>query len=382
MAEDSDDSEKTEEPTGKRLSDAAEKGDVIQSAELKHLIVLFAATLVMVTMSGTMAVQVVTRTITFLQQPHTIPFDGGHLVVVLHQIGLDLLVVLGLPVLFLMIASIASSAVQNPLSFNFDRLSIDLGRLSLVSGIGRLVGTDALIELGKGIVKLLLIGGTGFFVFWQHRKEIPGFIQVDLAQMLAMTMALVLKMLIAMLIVQALLAAADYFINRFRFMQRHRMTRQEVKEEAKQSEGDPLIKGRIRGLRMQRARQRMMQAVPQATVVVTNPTHYAVALKYEEDTMAAPICVAKGADLVAARIRELAEENGVPLVANPPLARALFATVEIEQPVPPQHFKAVAEVIGFVWRLKGKKANAPPKSQPDAAAGNRDALTRSDGAGL
>ncbi len=361
MAEDSDDSEKTEEPTGKRLSDAAEKGDVIQSQELKHFIVLFAATLVMVTMSGYMAHQVVGRTVRFLEQAHNIPFDGGHLVVVMHQIGLDLLAILGMPVLFLIIASIGSSALQNPISFNFDRLSLDISRLSLISGLGRLFGMDALIELGKGIAKLLLIGGTGFAVFWQHRAEIPGFIQVDLSQMLGLSMALVLKVLIAMLIVQAALSGADYFINRYRFMQRHRMTRQEVKEEAKQSEGDPLIKGRLRGIRMQRARQRMMQSVPQATVVVTNPTHFAVALKYEEDSMAAPVCVAKGADLVAARIRELAEQNGVPLVANPPLARALFSTVEIDQPVPPQHFKAVAEVIGFVWRLKGKKATAPAK---------------------
>jgi flagellar biosynthetic protein FlhB len=371
MSEDSDDSQKTEEPSGKRLSDAAEKGDVVQSAELKHLIVLFAATLVMVTMSGYMATQVTTRTRQYLEQPHAIPFDGGHLLVILRNIGMDMLTVLAMPIIFLMLASIISSISQNPISFNFDRLGLKFERLSPMAGFGRLFGTDALIELAKGIIKLFLIGGSGFLVFWQNRTEIPNYVQIDVPQMLPKNMALVLKVMIAMLIVQTALAAADYFVNRYRFMQRHRMTRQEVKDENKQSDGDPLIKGRLRAIRFQRARQRMMQAVPQATVVVTNPTHFAVALKYDDATMAAPICVAKGADLIAQRIRELAEENGVPLVANPPLARALFSTVEIDQPVPPQHFKAVAEVIGFVWRLKGKKVERPAARGPEAAEGAR-----------
>ena len=135
------------------------------------------------------------------------------------------------------------------------------------------------------------------------------------------------------------------------------MTKQEVKDEHKQQEGDPLIKGRLRSLRMQRARQRMMAAVPKADVVVTNPTHFAVALKYDMESMAAPVLVAKGADLVAQRIRGLAEENEVPIVENPPLARALYATVELDQEVPPEHYKAVAEVIGYVMKLKGKLAH-------------------------
>lgn len=356
MAEDADDSQKTEEPSGKRLEEAAERGDVVQSQELKHLVVLGSATLVLLTLSDFMATQVVSRTKVFLERPDAIPFDGGHLVDIFARISVALLGVLAMPVILLGIASIAASAVQNPIQFNLERISFDLGRLSLNAGLRRLFGMDAVIELGKGIIKLLLIGGAGMIVLWQHRLDLPGFIDLDVARMLAEALRLVLRMVIAMLIVLTALAGGDYFLQRFRFMQRNRMTKQELKDEYKQNEGDPMIKGRIRALRMQRARQRMMQSVPQATVVVTNPTHYAVALKYDEATMAAPVCVAKGVDLVAQKIRELAEANGVPLVANPPLARALHATVEIDNPVPAEHYKAVAEVIGFVWRLKGKGA--------------------------
>jgi flagellar biosynthetic protein FlhB len=148
-------------------------------------------------------------------------------------------------------------------------------------------------------------------------------------------------------------AAGDYGYQRWSFMKKMRMTKQEVRDEHKQMEGDPMIKARMRSMRRERARQRMMAAVPKSTVVVTNPTHYAVALKYEMDTMDAPILVAKGVELVALRIREIAQENDVPIVENPPLARALYATVELEQEVPQEHYKAVAEVIGYVMRLKG-----------------------------
>ena len=138
------------------------------------------------------------------------------------------------------------------------------------------------------------------------------------------------------------------------FMSRNRMSKQEIKEEYKQNEGDPHIKSKIRQLRQERSRKRMMAAVPTATVVIMNPTHYAVALKYESGKMAAPICVAKGVDALALRIRAVAEDSGVAVVENPPLARALHAVVEIDEPVPPEHFKAVAQVIGYVFRLKGK----------------------------
>ncbi|HSR55730.1 MAG TPA: EscU/YscU/HrcU family type III secretion system export apparatus switch protein, partial [Alphaproteobacteria bacterium] len=172
------------------------------------------------------------------------------------------------------------------------------------------------------------------------------------------------KMLIAVLAVVTVIAVADYLYQKAQHIKQLRMSRQEIKDELKQTDGDPMVKARLRQIRMERARQRMMQAVPESTVVVTNPTHFAVALKYEHDAMDAPEVVAKGADRVAQRIREVAEENGVPLVENPPLARALFAGVEIGDPIPTEHYRAVAEVIGYVMQLRRYGRKAPTSASP------------------
>jgi flagellar biosynthetic protein FlhB len=167
----------------------------------------------------------------------------------------------------------------------------------------------------------------------------------------------VIAMIMIVVLMVFVLAAADWFYQRWAFTQQMKMTKQEIKDEHKQTEGDPMIKGRLRALRMQRARQRMMAAVPKASVVVTNPTHYAVALQYDQDSNGAPVLVAKGVDLIAKRIRDLATENEVPIVENPPLARALYATVELDEEIPPEHYKTVAEIIGYVMKLKGELAH-------------------------
>jgi flagellar biosynthetic protein FlhB len=165
---------------------------------------------------------------------------------------------------------------------------------------------------------------------------------------------LLYKVLMAALVALAVIAAADYALQRYRFIQRNRMSKQEIKEEFRQNEGDPQIKAKIRQIRQERAKKRMIAHVPEATVVITNPTHYAVALKYVQGKMAAPVCVAKGVDAVALKIREVAGEHEVPIVENPPLARALYATVDVDETIPQEHFKAVAQVIGYVYRLTGK----------------------------
>jgi flagellar biosynthetic protein FlhB len=160
------------------------------------------------------------------------------------------------------------------------------------------------------------------------------------------------------------IAALDFFWQRFQHSKRLRMTKQELKEEYRQAEGDPVVKGRIKQLRMERARKRMMAEVPKATVVVTNPTHFAVALRYDEGKSPAPVCVAKGVDLVALRIRELARDADVPIVENPPLARALHASVELEEEIKPEQYKAVAEVISYVFALRKKTAPKPDPRPP------------------
>ena len=181
---------------------------------------------------------------------------------------------------------------------------------------------------------------------------------MDVRQLLEEIQTLVVRLLIGAAAIMAVIAVADYIYQKYEHIKQLKMSRQEIRDEHKQSEGDPHVKARLRQIRHERARQRMMSAVPQADVVVTNPTHFAVALKYDTETMAAPVVVAKGVDNVAFRIREVADENDVPIVENPPLARALFGGVELDQQIPEEHYQAVAQIISYVYRLKGRRMTA------------------------
>jgi len=196
------------------------------------------------------------------------------------------------------------------------------------------------------------VGGVILVYMFAEFEDLPKFLTMEMGQVLVDLRDAMLVVLAAVLFVLAIIALLDLLYQRHEHNEQLKMSRQEGKDEYKQTEGDPLVKGRIRQIRMERARKRMMQAVPEADVVITNPTHFAVALKYEHEAMNAPILVAKGADLVAKRIRDLADENDVPIVENPPLARALYAGVELDEEIPQEHYQAVAEVIGYVMRLK------------------------------
>jgi flagellar biosynthesis protein FlhB len=210
------------------------------------------------------------------------------------------------------------------------------------------------MNLVKGLAKIAVVGIAIWTQLWPERGGLEAILNQTTVQVLGDMSRLLFKVLMASLSALGVIAGLDYFWQRMRWISRNRMSKQEVKEEHRQNEGDPAIKAKIRQLRQERAKKRMMAAVPNATVVVMNPTHYAVALKYESGKMAAPICVAKGVDQLALRIRAVAEENNVPVVENPPLARALHAAIEIDEPVPPEYFKAVAQVIGYVMRLRGQ----------------------------
>ncbi len=201
--------------------------------------------------------------------------------------------------------------------------------------------------------KISIVGALMVAVVWPHRDEAEIIIFAETSVILEEAQVLILQLLAAVLAVMTVVAAADYAYQKNKWFNNQKMSLREVKEEFKQTEGDPQVKGKIRQLRMERSRKRMMAAVPQATVVVTNPTHFAVALKFEEG-MGAPLCIAKGTDAIALKMREVAKDNEVPIVENPPLARALHATVEIDQEVPEEHYKAVAEVIGFVFRMRNR----------------------------
>jgi flagellar biosynthetic protein FlhB len=251
-------------------------------------------------------------------------------------------------------AGLAGHMLQSRPSFSLDKIVPDFSKVSPLAGFKRLFGVEGWINLLKGLAKMAVVGVAIWTQLWPERHGLEAILSQTTIAVASDMSRLLFKVMMASLASLGLIAGLDYFWQRMRWLSRNRMSKQEIKEEYRQNEGDPTIKAKIRQLRHERAKKRMMAAVPTASVVIMNPTHFAVALKYESGKMAAPVCVAKGIDALALRIRAVAEDNDVPVVENPPLARALHAAIEIDDPIPPEHFKAVAQVIGYVMRLQGK----------------------------
>lgn len=352
MAEDTDKSQKTEEPTHKKLQDAAEKGENPQSQDVVTFIMMATATLIVAVGAGPMARDFMQSFRAFIERPESFATDGAGLLGVIQDVALATMALLSLPLGAMVLAAIAGHLIQNPLVFSAERLKWSSERLSPMKGFSRILGGHAFINFSKGLAKMIAVGAAGVFTIWPERNRIAEAVTLSPEQIFPAVSDLALQMLGAMLAVLAIFAALDWFYQRWSFRQRMRMSHQEIKEELRQSEGDPMVKAKLRQIRAEKSRKRMMAAVPTATVVIMNPTHYAVALRYESGTMAAPICVAKGVDAVALRIRDVAKAHDVPVVENPPLARALFASIEIDETIPAEQFKAVAQIIGYVFRLK------------------------------
>ena len=351
MADETDLSEKTEDPTQKRLDDALERGDVVKSQEVNTWFIIAGATLVLSAFSGSMAsMQMSLRDL--LANAHSIRTDGGGLLALVRQLEYAIIVAFGVPLLILVIAAIAGNVVQHRLVLSPEPLKPKLSKISPMAGAKRLFGKQAWANLLKGLFKVVAVGAVMAMVFWPERHRLDAMVRMDPISIASATRGLSLQLLGAVVAMLAAVAIADYLFQYRTWFERQKMSLQEIKEEFKQSEGDPHIKGRLRQLRDARRKRRMMQAVPTASVVITNPTHFAVALKYERG-MSAPVVVAKGVDSIAFKIREVARDNRVPVVENPPLARALHAAVKIDEEVPVEHYKAVAEVIGYVMKLKG-----------------------------
>lgn len=351
MADEQDDASKTEEPTGKKLADARKKGNVIKSMDIGHFIMLGVGGLVVLMLGPSMMTDLTFLLRRFLEAPHLLHFDDPSWSRVFVGLLLDLALVLFLPFLFMVIAAVAGPVLQVGFLYSTESITPKLDKISPLAGFKRMFSQRQLVEFGKGLLKLVIVGAVAVMMLWPEIERVDSYVSAELGDTLLSLYTLTKKLLFAILPIVLMVGALDYFYQRHAFMKQMRMTKQEVKDEFKNAEGDPQIKSRLRSLRVQRARKRMMAAVPTASVVVTNPTHYAVALKYDQG-MSAPMVVAKGVDLVAKRIRDLAQENFVPIVENPPLARALFATAELDEEIPYEQYRAVAEVIGYVMRLK------------------------------
>jgi flagellar biosynthetic protein FlhB len=252
-----------------------------------------------------------------------------------------------------LIAGLAGNVLQVGFEIHSEALSLKFNKLNPVTGLKKLVSLQSLVELAKGIAKIIVVSAVAYGVVSRHLQQFPGLMQQDISQVLVFVAKVSFEIGFYVCLSLILLAVLDFAYQRWQHEKNLRMTKQEVKDERKQTEGDPKIKARIRRIQMEMAYRRMMAAVPEADVVITNPTHLAIALRFDGKTMIAPRILAKGAGFVAERIRQVAGENDVPVVENKPLAQALYKMVDIGDFIPVELYRAVAEVLAYVYRLKG-----------------------------
>ena len=351
MADENDSSDKTEDPTQKRLDDAHARGDVVKSQEINTWFMIAGGTLVLSTFSGSIGGGILTPLRNLIANSWMVHADGASLLALTQTLGFAVIAALGVPFLMLMIAAVAGNMVQHRLVWSAESLKPKFSKVSPAAGAKRLFGKQAAANFGKGLFKVIALGAVMTAILWPERFRLESMVRFDPAAILGVTTGLTVHLMGAVVAMLAVVAIADYLFQYRTWFERQKMSLQEMKEEFKASEGDPHIKGRIRQLRHARMKKRMMAAVPKASVIITNPTHYAVALSYERG-MSAPICVAKGVDTIAAKIREIAGLHDIPIVENVALARALYATVDIDQEIPVEHYHAVAEIIGYVMGLK------------------------------
>ncbi len=364
MAEDQDRSSKTEEPTQKRIQDARLKGDVAKSQDLPAFMTLAAAAGVLIFSGASMAKGMAQALLPFLAHPDDIDLSGNGAVGVMYTAmrasapGLIVLAVAG-------VAGVAGNLIQHGFLWAPSKLAPDFSKVNPFSGLKRMFGLDSLVNFLKSLAKVIAIGAVAWWVLRPSAETMAELPRLEPLALLSLSFDLLRSLAVAILVVLGIVAGADWLWTRQRFIARMRMTREEVKQEQKESDGDPHVKARQKQIRIQRSRQRMMQNLPNATLVVMNPTHYAVALRYVQGEDAAPVCVAKGVDTLALKIRAVAEAHGVAVIEDPPLARALYAAIDVEETIPREHYEAVAKIIGFV--MGASQRRAPQAGQGRAA---------------
>ncbi|HWT97148.1 MAG TPA: flagellar biosynthesis protein FlhB [Terriglobales bacterium] len=351
MAE-TDDSQKTEDPTSKRLDDARKQGQVANSREVNNLFMMMALTLSVAMFGSGIVRDIKDLILPFIESPDQIPTDIGHLQLLGWRFFTHLLMIGTVPLILALFAAFGSGYLQFGLLWSAEHIMPDLGKISPLAGFGRIFSMRSFVEFLKGLAKIAIVGSVAISLLLPALRDVHRLIGLDPIDILGAMKSMVVHLLFGVLSVIFAITIFDFFYQRFQHIRSLRMSRQELKDEFRDTEGDPMVKGRLRQLRMERAKRRMMAEVPKSDVVVTNPTHFAVALRYDQATMGAPRVVAKGSDNAALRIREIAKEHDIPIVENPPLARGLHAAVEVDQEIPPEFYKAVAEVISYIMKLR------------------------------
>lgn len=350
---------KTEEPTPKKLADARKKGDVAKSMDIPQLASLAGAFGVMAIGGGWFLRDMAMQLLPFVAHPDEIELSGQGAMEVAAQAGMA---AAPLTVTVLAAAGLAGGIgylMQTGFMLTGEKLKPEAKKISPLEGFKRIFGVEGLVQFLKSVLKIVVTGWVAWLVLRPRAADLSALAAMEPAAMLPLSADLSRALFYAVMAFLAMTAGLDWFWQRQRFTARMRMSREELKEEFKQSDGDPHVKAKQRQIRAERSRRRMMQNVPNATVVIMNPTHYAVALRYEAGQTAAPECVAKGMDDLALRIRALAEDSGVAVIEDPPLARALYAAVDVDQQIPEAHFEAVAKIIGFVMSAAQRRAGAP-----------------------
>ena len=364
MSEESD-LERTEEATSQRLQKAREEGQVVRSQELTTFVLLMAAGAGLLFMGPGLMEKLLQIMKAGMQLDRDLAFQPDLMLNRLYELSFEGLIAMGPILLLLIIVAFCAPMLLSGWLVSSKALIPDFNRINPIKGIGRIFSMRSLVELAKAIAKAVVVGGVATLVIWQNKDEVMGLLILSIdtgihhtADLLSMSFLLIVASMI-------LIVAIDVPFQIWEHAKQLRMTKEEIRKESKENEGDPMVKGRIRALQREAARRRMMSEIPKADVIVTNPTHYAVALRYKSESMRAPTVVAKGVHLLAARIREVAEEHRIPILEAPPLARALYYHVELESEIPEKLYAAVAEVLAYVFQLKrykeyGGEAPKPP----------------------
>lgn len=349
-----DDSDKSEDPSAKKLEDAYNKGQAPKSQEVKTWFMLLGGLVIVSMFSANIAKSMKTNLGGIFANLHAIDLSDSGSLAMLNGLITNVTNVMTVPIIVLLICAFAGSIVQGHIVLSAEKIKPKLSKISPAAGLKKMFSINSVTELLKSIAKLIIVGAMFFTILYPERGRLGELVSTSPDALLALILSLTIKLGIAIVAFMAVVAAADYSFQNFQFMKRMRMSIKEVRDENKQQEGDPMVKNKIAQVRAQRSRQRIAQAVPEADVIITNPTHYAVALKYEHGSMEVPVLVAKGVDVLAAKIREIAGEHDIPILENPPLARSIYATVEIDEEIQPDHYKAVAKVISYLLALRKK----------------------------
>jgi flagellar biosynthetic protein FlhB len=351
--------ERSEQATPKRREEARKKGQVAHSTELNSVVIILAGLVAIHFVGEGLFRQLSRFTVETLSQGYTVEISATSFPIHLRRwaelgfaISWPLLLIIG-------VAALAINVAQVGFVVSPEAMALQFSRIDPIAGMGRLFSKRALVESLKGLFKIGIVGFISYREVMKRMADLATMSDAGAARIFVLVGDLMFSVGVKVALFLAVLAALDYFYQRWEFEKSIRMSKQEIKEELRQSEGDPQVKARIRALQRETSRKRMMAEVPKADVVITNPTHYAVALRYDAETMAAPAVVAKGQNLIAQKIRELAKDSGVPLVENPPLAQALYRAVDVGREIPEDLYRAVAEVLAYVFKLRRSGAAAP-----------------------